>query len=128
MKGYVFVCGVDGIGADTAPAHEIGVYLDFDKAFKKLVELNHEKIQDYMANGHRFYEEGYTVDDYPSTDWEAVKAAEEEDWELLDAIIDKHIIEDEVEINKLFINEEPCYGMEESCYGMYAIEEIEIIE
>jgi hypothetical protein len=121
MKGYVFVCGVDGFGADTAPAHEIGVYLDFDKAFKKLVELNHEKIQDYMANGRRFYEDGYGEDFHPDDDWEAIKAEKEEDWELLDAIIEKHIITDEVEINKLFINEEPCYDM-------YAIEEIEIIE
>lgn len=121
MKGYVFVYGIDGFGADTAPAHEIGVYLDFDKAFKKLVELNHKEIQDYMARGGRFYEDGYAEDEYPSSDWEAVRAEEKEDWDLLDAIMEKHTITDEIEINKLFINEEPYYGM-------YAIEEIEIIE
>ena len=119
MKGYVFTYGVDGLY--TQPAHEIGMYLDFDKAFKKLVELNHEEVQDNIANGRTFYEDGYAEDDYPTTDWEAVKAAEEEDWELLDAIIEQHIIEDEIEINKLFVNAIPYYRM-------YAIEEIEIIE
>lgn len=121
MKGYVFTYGVDGFGADTAPAHEIGVYLDFDKAFKKLVELNHTELENDMARGCRFYEDGYGEDFYPDNDWEAIKAEKEEDWDLLDAIMEKHTITDEIEINKLFINEEPCYNM-------YAIEEIEIIE
>lgn len=121
MKGYVFTYGVDGFGADTAPAHEIGVYLDFDKAFEKLIELNHKEIQDNIANGRAFYEDGYGEGFHPDNDWEAIKAEKEGDWELFDAIIEKHIITDEIEINKLFINAEPCYNM-------YAIEEIEIIE
>ena len=42
MKGYIFTYGVDGFGADVAPAYEEGCYLDFDKAFNHLIELNHE--------------------------------------------------------------------------------------
>lgn len=43
--GYVFTYGVDGFGADVAPATEEGFYTDFDKAFQRLVELNHEEIK-----------------------------------------------------------------------------------
>ena len=45
MIGYVFVYGVDGFGADTAPAHEEGVYLDYNKAFNHLVKLNKECME-----------------------------------------------------------------------------------
>lgn len=40
MVGFTFVYGVDGFGADVAPAYEEGFYLDFNKAFKKQMELN----------------------------------------------------------------------------------------
>ena len=118
MKGYVFTYGVDGFGADVAPAHEFGVYLDFEKAFEKLVELNHDAIQN---NERTFYEKGYEEDSYPDTDVELTQAENNEDWDLFDKLIAKHELSAEKEINKLFINDEPCYGM-------YALEEIKIIE
>ena len=40
MTGYVFTYGVDGFGADIAPAHEEGVYLSYESAFNHLCELN----------------------------------------------------------------------------------------
>ena len=118
MKGYVFTYGVDGFGADTAPAYEEGCYLNFDKAFAHLVELNHDSI--INNDGPIFYEDGYGIDYYPDDDIE-LKKAEEEDWELFDKLMEKHKIIDEIAINKSFIEREPWYGM-------YAMEEIEIKE
>lgn len=118
MKGYAFTFGVDGFGADVAPAHEIGVYLDFEKAFAKLVELNHKAIKE---GGFVVYEKGYGEDYYPENDLELAKAEEEEDWDLFEKLMKKHIIKNEKEINKKFINADPWYDM-------YALEEIEIIE
>ena len=117
MKGYVFTFGVDGFGADVAPAHEVGVYLDFEKAFAKLVELNHKAVKE----GFVIYEEGYGEDYYPKYDLELAEAEEKEDWDLFEKLLEQHIISNEEEINKAFINEEPYYNM-------YALEEIEIIE
>lgn len=37
--GYTFVYGVDGFGADVAPAYEEGIYLDFNKAWAHFIEL-----------------------------------------------------------------------------------------
>jgi hypothetical protein len=116
MKGYVFTYGVDGFGADIAPAHEFGVYLDFKKAFAKLMELNHKQLKK-----RDFYEDGYGEDYYPEDDVELAKAEETDNWDLYDRLMRKHIITNEEEINKEFINTEPCLGM-------YALDEIEIIE
>ena len=114
-KGYVFNYGVDGFGEDVAPAHEFGVYLDFNKAFQKLVELNHNQIKE-----RKFYEDGYGVDYFPNTDKELTKAEEEEDWDLFEEILNKHTITDEIEINKkFFVNNDPYFNF-------YSIEEIEI--
>ena len=119
IKGWVFTYGVDGFGADTAPAYEEGCYLDFDKAFKHLIELNHEAIFDNDYYG--FYEEGYGIDFYPSSDKELTYAEETENWELYDKLIKSHRIYNEREINKQFINTDPQFDM-------YALEEIEIIK
>lgn len=89
MKGYVFTYGVDGFGADTAPAFEEGCYLNFEKAFAHLVELNHQ----IWAERHAEAEEDY---------WEEFMLNEEN-------------------FNLHQINNEPYFGM-------YALEEIEIIE
>lgn len=42
MVGYAFCYGVDGFGADIAPALEEGIYTDLEKAFSHLIKLNHE--------------------------------------------------------------------------------------
>lgn len=119
MKGYVFTYGVDGFGADTAPAFEEGCFLNFDKAFAHLIELNHKRI--LIDNSFGFYEEEYGIDFYPDNDTELFKAEEEENWDLFDKLLEKHKITDEIEINKRFVNHEPWYGF-------YALEEIEIKE
>ncbi len=117
--GWVFIYGVDGFGADTAPAHEEGVYLNFDKAFKRLCELNEEVRK---INGRTFYEVGYSEDEYPDNDIKMKEAEESEDWELYESLLEKHKLTNIEEICRtLCINEEPYYGF-------YAIEEIEIFE
>lgn len=119
MKGYVFTYGVDGFGADTAPAFKEGCYLNFDKAFMHLVELNHDAV---ISSDYGFYEDGYGIDYYPNSDIELVHAEDTENWELFDKLMSTHLIIDEIEINKRFVN------CEQPRYGMYALEEIEIKE
>lgn len=46
MVGFTFVYGVDGFGADVAPAYEEGFYLDFNKAFKKQMDLNKDIFEE----------------------------------------------------------------------------------
>lgn len=117
MTGWVFTYGVDGFGADIAPAHEEGIYLNFDKAFKRLCELNKE-----MINEKLFYEEGYGEDFYPNNDIELRRAEKLEDWKLFDKLMEKHRLTNLEKICKKYcVNEEPIYNY-------YAIEEIEIIE
>lgn len=117
MKGYVFTYGVDGFGADVAPAYEEGCYTNFSKAFAHLIELNHDNIYT-----REFYEDGYGVDYYPNTDKELAIAEELEEWEEFDRILNKHRLTDEIEINQRFIN------CDEPPYGFYGMEEIEIKE
>lgn len=89
MKGYIFTYGVDGFGADIAPAYEEGCYLDFDKAFNHLIELNHKE---YVKRNSE---------------------ASEYNW--------KEFILNEQEFNYNQIYNDPYFGM-------YSIEEIEIIK
>jgi hypothetical protein len=116
MKGWVFTFGVDGFGADVAPAHEEGVYLSFKKAFERLCELN-SKLEHQS-----FFENGYGEGCYPDDDIELKQADEANDWELVTALLDKHRITDIKEICfRYCVNEEPPIGL-------YAIEEIKIFE
>ncbi|MDV3429614.1 MAG: hypothetical protein LIR50_21805 [Bacillota bacterium] len=46
MTGYVFTYRVGGFGADIAPAHEEGVYLNYESAFNHLCALNAPLIKD----------------------------------------------------------------------------------
>lgn len=91
MTGYAFIVGVDGFGADTAPAYEEGIYIDYDKALAHLCELNQAAIQNCPFS---FYEEGYGEDYYPETNIILAKAEEEEDWNTFDAEMKKHQITD----------------------------------
>lgn len=117
MTGWVFTFGVDGFGMDTAPAHEQGVYLDFDKAFAKLCELNAERIKE------DFFEHGYCESDYPDDDLELKEAEEKEDWELFKKLLEKHKLTKIEEICT-----EWCLNEETPPYNLYALEEIEIIK
>ena len=120
MTGWVFVFGVDGFGADTAPAHEQGVYLNFDKAFTKLCELNFEQLELFDAE---FYEDGYTKYEYPDDDLELKAAEDAEDWDLFNELMEKHKL---TKIEDICM--ERCVNPEEPPYNFYALEEIEIIE
>lgn len=117
MKGYTFVYGVDGFGADVAPAYEEGCYLDFEKAFNHLKELNKHQLEN---SEQVFYEEGYGEDYYPKKDKEMRKAEENEDWELMDQLLNKHVLTDINAICQRIIE------MDEPPYDMYSLVEIEI--
>ena len=58
MKGYVFNYGVDGFGEDTAPAHHLGCYLNFDKALEKCKELNEKEY-----NNRKMINKYYTLEE-----------------------------------------------------------------
>ena len=119
MKGYVFTYGVDGFGADVAPAYECGCYLDYDKAFRKLCELNAEILE---GSNRVFYEEGYGEDHYPDSNIILRKAEEKRDWTAFEAEMEKHILTDIVAICKRIIE------YDEPPFGMYSMVEIQIKE
>lgn len=120
MKGYVFIYGVDGFGEDIAPAHEEGVYLDYDKAFNHLCELNKECLINFPQ---KFYEDGYSEVEYPYTDLVMHKAYEEEDWDTFDKELKKHEIIGIENICRYIIKEGEFVP-----YHFYSMEEIEIHE
>ena len=97
MKGYVFTYGVDGFGADVAPAYEYGCYLDYNKAFRKLCDLNAQTLAD---SDIVFYEEGYGEDYYPDDNTILREAEEKRDWAAYEAELQKHILTDTVAICK----------------------------
>ena len=119
MKGYVFTFGVDGFGADVAPAYEEGCYLDYDKAFAHLCELNERAIQDCP---YTFYEEGYGEDYYPEDDIALRQAEEKQDWSQYEIELNKHILTDITAICNRIID------FYTPPFNMYGMEEIEIKE
>lgn len=124
MKCYVFIQEIEGWGIDRIVCdYKLGIYSDFEKAFAKLVELNHDAIKECPFD---FYEKGYGEDYFPDTDIELAKVLEEankiRNWDLFEKLLSKHIITDEIEINKKFINELPVYSK------LYGLKEIEITE
>lgn len=119
MKGYVFTFGVDGFGADVAPAYEEGCYLDYDKAFAHLCELNERVIQ---GSFHTFYEEGYGEDYYPEDDIALRQAEEKQDWPRYEAELNKHVLTDITAICKRILD----FSMPP--LNMYSMEENEIKE
>ena len=109
MKGYVFTYGVDGFGADVAPAYEYGCYLDYNKAFRKLCDLNAQTLAD---SDIVFYEEGYGEDYYPDDNTILREAEEKRDWAAYEAELQKHILTDTVAICKrIMVYDDPPFGM-----------------
>ena len=109
MIGYVFTFGVDGFGMDTSPAFEEGCYLNFNKAFKHLIKLNHKaylqlRKEAFKGNGN--------------TDIKQLKKDFLENGDEIHA----YALEDEKTFNKK-LGVEAC----EPWYDMYALEEIKII-
>lgn len=120
-NAYAFVYGVDGFGADTAPAYEEGVYLDYKKAFERQKELNAEAIQ---SNPDRcFYEEGWGEDFCPDEYEELTdKLVEDENWDALDELYAEHILTD-IESICLRINKYDVPPM-----GLYQIVECDLYD
>ena len=121
MKGYTFVFGVDGFGYDVAPAYDQGVYLDYNKAYARLIELNTAQL---FTHDYAVYEEGYGVDYFPDDNLIMAKAEKEEDWDTYSEELDKHMTSDPKAvcdyILETFAGEPPI--------GFYSIVEIEIHE
>ena len=55
MKIYGFYFGVDGFGADVAPAFEEGFYTDLDVACQKCAELNKSRLKDKENWAHWYF-------------------------------------------------------------------------
>ena len=128
MIGYTFVYGVDGFGADVAPAYEEGVFLNYEKAFAHFKTLTQRQLE---MTGRNFYEEGYGEDYWPLEDTELenlFNAIEESDYdeELIakfDALMDTHILHDiDIICNHIidYYDDPP--------FNFYQIVEVEIIE
>lgn len=126
MTGYTFVYGVDGFGADTAPAYEEGVFLDYEKAWNHFKNLTQKILKE---RDQVFYEEGYGEDFWPEEDeltnlWNEMEKRDfdDESTEKFSASMDNHILCDIDEIcNRINEYDDPPYGF-------YQMIEIEVIE
>ena len=118
MTGYTFVYGVDGFGADVAPAYEEGVYLDFNKAFKKFMELTKPLMRE-----HPLYEDGYGEDYFPDEDKKLKSYYEHDDVENFEKELSKHIIKDVKEYCTRLFRE-----YDNPPIGQYLLVEVEIIK
>ena len=121
MTGWTFIRGVDGFGANIRPEYQEGVYLDYNKAFARLVELNTQALKENPSDDP-FYEEGYGEDYFPEDDIEAKQAYEAEDWDRFDEIMKKHQCTDIIKICEALLN------YEEPPFGYYTLVEVEIYE
>lgn len=128
MVGYTFVFGVDGFGADTAPAYEEGVFLNYEKAFAHFKTLTQKQLRKTERN---FYEEGYGEDYWPPEDtelenlWDAIEESnyDEELMDKFDALMDTHILHDIDMICNHIIKH-----YDDPPFNFYQMVEVEIIE
>lgn len=128
MIGYTFVFGVDGFGADVAPAYEEGVFLNYEKAFAHFKTLTQKQLE---KTGRKFYEEGYGEDYWPLEDteleelWDAIEKSDynEELMKKLDALMDTHVLHDIDTICNFIID-----YYDDPPFNFYQIVEVEIIE
>ena len=128
MIGYTFVFGVDGFGADTAPAYEEGVFLSYEKAFAHFKTLTQKRLE---MTGRKFYEEGYGEDYWPNEDLELESLwneLQENDFdeklmEKFDKMMDAHVLHD-IDAICNHINNHP----DGPPIDFYQMVEVEIIE
>ena len=113
QTAWALVYGVDGFGADTAPALEEGIFLNKETALEHCIKLNLELLKE---NHIDLYEEGWGEDCYDeeSEDGKILLALEDKnDYQnpLWVEILDKHILKDIREKAKLLaLKEEPWYN------------------
>lgn len=128
MIGYTFVYGVDGFGADVAPAYEEGVFLNYEKAFTHFKTLTQRQLE---RTGRKFYEEGYGEDYWPLEDteleelWDTIEKSDydEELMKKLDALMDTHVLHDIDTICNFIID-----YYDDPPFNFYQMVEVEIIE
>jgi hypothetical protein len=112
QKVWALVYGVDGFGADTAPALEEGIFLSKEKALEHCIELNLAQLKEDNCD---VYEEGWGVDcwDEESEDGKILsQLVEDEDTynPLFEEILDRHILSDKKGAELLALQEEPRLG------------------
>lgn len=109
QKVWALVYGVDGFGADIAPALEEGIFLSKEDALEHCIKLNLDMLEN---SDYRIYEEGWGVDywDEESEDGKILsELAEDYDFDnpLFDEILERHALSDEEAAEKLSLREEP---------------------
>ena len=123
MKAYSFITR-DRFYGWISTEYELGVYLDFSKAFEKLIELN-----DPVKESTTFYEDGYGIDYWPDDDEELNQAADNDEDDLIDSLLEKHRITDIREICKrLCFSLNGPNDLENLSCEFYGLMESEIIE
>ena len=113
QTAWALVYGVDGFGADIAPALEEGIFLNKKTALEHCIKLNLERLKE---NNIDLYEDGWSEDYYDekSEDGKVLLALEaNHDYRnpLWDEIYSKHTIKDAKEKAKLLaLKEEPWFN------------------
>lgn len=109
QKVWALVYGVDGFGADIAPALEEGIFLSKEEALEHCIKLNLEMLED---NDYHIYEKGWGEDywDEESEDGKILsELAESYDFDnpLFDEIIKRHALNDKEAAEDLAMREDP---------------------
>ena len=113
QTAWALVYGVDGFGADTAPALEEGIFLNRETALEHCIQLN---LEQFKENDINLYDKGWGEDYYDeeSEDGKILLALEDKDDyqnPLWDKIFDKHTIKDTREKAKMLaLRKEPLYN------------------
>lgn len=116
-KGYAFIFGVDGFGANVAPAYEQGIYLNREEGFKHLCQLNQQALNE---TDFEFYEEGYGEDYYPKSDKKLKRLEDSEQWDEFDKELSKHCLTDVTQICERIMQ------MDEPPFNFYSMVEVDI--
>lgn len=104
MKGYIFILGKDPYHGSWLEhkyhgnyliVQSEGIYTDFNKAFKRLLELNHQYF-------HEFY--GEIFSEYGVITPEMQLADKKNNLDLLDKLEKEWVEQNEIAISHLFIN------------------------
>lgn len=111
-KVWALVYGVDGFGADIAPALEEGIFLSKEEALEHCISLNLEQLEN---NEITVYEEGWGEDswDKSTNDGKIIEELfQNDDFDnpLWDEIFDKHCLNKRDGAKALAIREQPALG------------------
>ena len=113
QTAWALIYGVDGFGADIAPALEEGIFLNRETALEHCIQLN---LEQFKKNDINLYDKGWGEDYYDeeSEDGKILLALEDKDDyqnPLWDEIFDKHTIKDTREKAKMLaLRKEPLHN------------------